>query len=74
MTCWVEVGDRFEWQEDHKNARIGDSVLIRTIRVDEDATAWVDILEERPGRTDDTDKIAASDIQEKVNEGLLKKI
>lgn len=69
MTCWVEVGDTFEWQEDYKKVQAGDTVLVRTIRVDEDGVPWIDILNYR----DDTEKVTVGDIQEKVEEGLLEK-
>ena len=69
MTCWIEVGDTFVWQHDYKGAREGDEVLIRTIRVDEDGTPWVDIL----NYMDEPEKIAASDIHEAVEEGRLAK-
>ena len=67
--CFIEVGDTFVWQDDHKSAREDDTVLVQTIRVDEDGTPWVDILNYR----DEPEKIAASDIHEKVDEGLLAK-
>jgi len=68
--CFIEVGDTFVWQDDHKSAREDDTVLVRTIRIDEDGTPWIDILNYR----DEPEKIAASDIHEKVDEGLLAKV
>ena len=67
MTCWIEVGDTFVWQHDYKGAREGDTVEVECIRVDEDAVAWVDIINYR----DEGEKVAATDIQEAVEKDRL---
>jgi len=69
MTCWIEVGDTFVWQHDYKGATEGDTVLIRTIRIDEDGVAWIDILD----YDDESEKITASDIHEAVEKGRIAK-
>ena len=69
MTCWIEVGDTFVWQEDYKVVEAGDTVNVDQIRVDEDGVPWVDILNYR----DEGEKVTAGDIQEKVEAGLLEK-
>jgi len=69
MTCWIEVGDEFVWEKDYKGARKGDTVLIRTIRIDEDGVAWVDIL----NYDDESEKITAEDIHEAVEKGRISK-
>jgi len=69
MTCWIEVGDTFVWQHDYKGATEGDTVLIRTIRIDEDGVAWIDILD----YDDEPEKITASAIHEAVEKGRIAK-
>ena len=69
MTCWIEVGDTFVWQEDYKCVQEGDTVEVELIRVDEDGVPWVDVLNYR----DEGEKVTAGDIQEKVEDGLLVK-
>jgi hypothetical protein len=69
MTCWVEVGDTFVWQEDYKVVQEGDTVEVECIRVDEDGVPWVDVINYRG----EGEKVTAGDIQDKVERGLLER-
>jgi hypothetical protein len=70
MSCWVEVGDTFVWQHDHKGAQEGDTVEVECIRVDEDAVAWVDIINYR----NEPEKVRATDIQGAVQKERLARV